>query len=240
MELPIFNELESMWFRSKPAPRRAEPPSSGPTSSGPASSGPASSGPTSSGPDSNGPTSAGSPAPAERPADTGAAESPVSAGEPVAGARTLGGETIELTTIPGAAAPAGAGAGASATNAAMGDTMRSDFAREDPPASEQSADPGWRTVADDGWLAASHAAEASVQEVTSAGLPKRRPMAQLVPGGVEKPTASAAQRRSPEAVRGLLSAYHRGVQRGREQTTDDESTGSDASQSTQAGKERRA
>ncbi|WP_239677656.1 sensor histidine kinase [Natronosporangium hydrolyticum] len=260
MELPIFNELESMWFRSKPAPRRAEPASSGPTgngptssgptgngptssgptSSGPTSSGPTSSGPTSSGPTSNGPDRAGSPAPAEHSADTGSAEGPASAGEPVAGARTLGGETIELTTIPGAAAPAGAGAGASANNAAMGDTMRSDFAREDPPASEQPADPGWRTVADDGWLAASHAAEASVQEVTSAGLPKRRPMAQLVPGGVEKPTASAAQRRSPEAVRGLLSAYHRGVQRGREQTTDDESTGSDASQSTQAGKERRA
>ncbi len=48
-------------------------------------------------------------------------------------------------------------------------------------------------------------------------------MAQLVPGGVEKPT-NAVQRRTPEAVRGLLSAYHRGVQRGRTHPTDDHST----------------
>jgi hypothetical protein len=39
-------------------------------------------------------------------------------------------------------------------------------------------------------------------------------MSQLVPGGVEKGTVSA-HKRTPEAVRGLLSAYHRGVQRGR-------------------------
>jgi hypothetical protein len=48
-------------------------------------------------------------------------------------------------------------------------------------------------------------------------------MAQLVPGGVEKATANA-NRRSPEQVRGLLSAYHRGVQRGRTRTGDDAKT----------------
>ena len=46
------------------------------------------------------------------------------------------------------------------------------------------------------------------------GLPRRVPMAQLVPGAVEVESA-ASDRRTPEAVRGLLSAYHRGVQRGR-------------------------
>ncbi|MPZ26157.1 MAG: hypothetical protein GEV12_06825 [Micromonosporaceae bacterium] len=95
---------------------------------------------------------------------------------------------------------------------------------------------GWRTAADDGWQAASTAAEATVQEMTAAGLPKRRPMAQLVPGGVERGPASA-QHRSPEAVRGLLSAYHRGVQRGREQMPDGPD-GMDGSPSTPAGKER--
>jgi hypothetical protein len=49
---------------------------------------------------------------------------------------------------------------------------------------------------------------------TRSGLPKRVPQAQLVPGGVEN-GARAQQRRSPDEVRGLLSAYHRGVQRGR-------------------------
>jgi hypothetical protein len=69
-------------------------------------------------------------------------------------------------------------------------------------------------------VAASQAADPQVDGTTSAGLPRRVPMAQLVPGGVEKATANA-NRRSPEQVRGLLSAYHRGVQRGRTRTGDD-------------------
>jgi hypothetical protein len=79
--------------------------------------------------------------------------------------------------------------------------------------------PSWQTAADDGWRAASAASEVPVTETTEAGLPKRVPMAQLVPGGVERP-AAAAQRRTPEGVRGLLSAYHRGVQRGRSEPKD--------------------
>jgi hypothetical protein len=93
-------------------------------------------------------------------------------------------------------------------------------------------DESWRTAADDGWRAASRVADFAVQERTPAGLPKRQPMAQLVPGGVEKGPSTAAQRRSPEAVRGLLSAYHRGVQRGREQTPDDQPGDSGGSPST--------
>jgi hypothetical protein len=49
---------------------------------------------------------------------------------------------------------------------------------------------------------------------TRSGLPKRVPQAQLVPGGVED-AGRNTNRRSPDEVRGLLSAYHRGVQRGR-------------------------
>lgn len=82
---------------------------------------------------------------------------------------------------------------------------------------------GWRTAADDGWRAASAASDVQVAATTSTGLPKRTPMAQLVPGAVEKPSA-AVQRRTPESVRGLLSAYHRGVQRGRRNPTDSNPT----------------
>ncbi|GAB3946163.1 hypothetical protein GCM10027614_39230 [Micromonospora vulcania] len=75
-----------------------------------------------------------------------------------------------------------------------------------------------------------------MNETTTTGLPKRKPMAQLVPGAVEKPTISS-QRRTPEAVRGLLSAYHRGVQRGR--NTSDNPTSPEATpggqQSSQSG-----
>lgn len=86
---------------------------------------------------------------------------------------------------------------------------------------------GWQTAADDGWRAASAASAVPVEETTQAGLPKRVPMAQLVPGGVDKATTSV-QRRTPESVRGLLSAYHRGVQRGRTQPKDDDSTDPEA------------
>jgi signal transduction histidine kinase len=86
----------------------------------------------------------------------------------------------------------------------------------------QAEQPGsaWQTAADEGWRKASAVTEVAVSDTTATGLPKRVPMAQLVPGGVERPTNSV-QRRTPEAVRGLLSAYHRGVQRGRSHTSDE-------------------
>jgi anti-sigma regulatory factor (Ser/Thr protein kinase) len=98
----------------------------------------------------------------------------------------------------------------------------------------------WRTAADEGWQAARAAAEQTVDTTTTAGLPKRTPMAQLVPGGVDR-GGNPAQKRTPEGVRGLLSAYHRGVQRGRtkEQSTNPEETPG-GQQSSQAGKEHEA
>jgi signal transduction histidine kinase len=72
----------------------------------------------------------------------------------------------------------------------------------------------WRSAADDGWRAAQAASDPEVVGTTETGLPKRVPMAQLVPGGVEQ-AGAGAERRSPDAVRGLLSAYHSGVERGR-------------------------
>ncbi|GAB2609808.1 hypothetical protein Aab01nite_23860 [Paractinoplanes abujensis] len=97
----------------------------------------------------------------------------------------------------------------------------------------------WQTAADEGWQAAQAAAEAQVDTTTTAGLPKRTPMAQLVPGGVDR-GGNSVQRRTPEGVRGLLSAYHRGVQRGRniESTNPEETPG--GQQSSQAGKEHEA
>jgi HAMP domain-containing protein len=90
-------------------------------------------------------------------------------------------------------------------------------APQTPPAGQYQA-PGeesWRTAADDGWRAAAAAAEPSVSGTTRSGLPKRVPAAQLVPGGVDNRANAAKNRRTPDEVRGLLSAYHRGVQRGR-------------------------
>ena len=82
------------------------------------------------------------------------------------------------------------------------------------PRPRLAAEDRWRTAADEGWQRAMAAAEPVDAGTTRSGLPKRVPQAQLVPGGVQ--TGPRTQnRRTPDEVRGLLSAYHRGVQRGR-------------------------
>ncbi|MEN3610402.1 nitrate- and nitrite sensing domain-containing protein [Plantactinospora sp. ZYX-F-223] len=83
------------------------------------------------------------------------------------------------------------------------------------PAAPNGTEGSWRTAADEGWARASRAAEPANGGTTRSGLPKRVPQAQLVPGGVEPKSARERTRRTPDEVRGLLSAYHRGVQRGR-------------------------
>ena len=137
MELPIFREVESAWFRS-------------------------------------------------------------SATSPVA-------ETAETDPWSGAEADAGAMVGASHSYARTG--AEAGRVPDD--------DVGWRSAADDGWRAAQAAMEPETGGLTEMGLPRRVPMAQLVPGGVDT-SGGVSDRRSPDSVRGLLSAYHRGVQRGRD------------------------
>nr|GID82717.1 hypothetical protein Ade03nite_16410 [Actinoplanes derwentensis] len=82
------------------------------------------------------------------------------------------------------------------------------------PKPRRAGEERWRTAADDGWHLARAASDPKDAGTTRSGLPVRIPQAQLVPGGVET-TPRAQHRRNPDEVRGLLSAYHRGVQRGR-------------------------
>ena len=169
MELPIFRELESNWFRT------------------------------------------------QRPADEAASRT----------AANPGGAARPATPAPGFAAPSAPPARPAASQD-----------EDPPPVRRPTGGSGWQTAADEGWRAASAAKAGPVEATTAKGLPKRTPMAQLVPGGVEKPAVSV-QRRSPEAVRGLLSAYHRGVQRGRTNPMDGTSTNPEATpggqQSSQSG-----
>ncbi len=99
----------------------------------------------------------------------------------------------------------------------------------------------WRTAADEGWRVAAAVASTDKGQLdtTEKGLPKRVPMTQLVPGGVERATTSQ-HRRTPEAVRGLLSAYHRGVQRGRGSRPGDAENTTAGPQNSQGGKEHEA
>lgn len=126
-----------------------------------------------------------------------------------------------MTNPPRSAAPyrgTPAAAGADHGPVGNGSGQGHGLPRRPDPAQES-----WQTAADEGWRAASAAASMTPVDTTQAGLPRRVPMAQLVPGGVDK-SASSVQRRTPEAVRGLLSAYHRGVQRGRSQPKDEDPT----------------
>jgi hypothetical protein len=88
------------------------------------------------------------------------------------------------------------------------------------PAEEPADDAAARfaTAADEGWRAASGAAAERPDELTAAGLPKRRPRARLVPGsaGSAVLAASASPTRSAESVRGRLASYQQGVRQGRE------------------------
>ncbi|GAA3770090.1 hypothetical protein GCM10022225_66200 [Plantactinospora mayteni] len=177
MELPIFRELESAWFRTR---RKPEETGGQPQGAGTAS-----------------------PAPGQAVAvDTAVPDVAQAGSVPTGNAATM------HSPRPGGQQP-GSGPITNGTG--------------------RPGEGGWRTAADDGWRAAMAATATATtgSQTTQTGLPKRVPMAQLVPGAVEKPTTSV-QRRTPEAVRGLLSAYHRGVQRGRTHPTDDQSTNPEA------------
>jgi methyl-accepting chemotaxis protein len=170
MELPIFRELESAWFRVTGSFPQVSP----------------------TGGDTSAPTGAVPDAAPASPAPAGAGGR--KAARPKSGITTDSAQMAGVTMSTGTPRPGGIGGTAGAAG----------------PGGEVT----WRTVADDGWSAAQAAARPSDGGTTEIGLPKRVPMAQLVPGGVETP-AGGPQRRTPDSVRGLLSAYTRGVQRGR-------------------------
>jgi hypothetical protein len=87
-----------------------------------------------------------------------------------------------------------------------------------PPAQDTSTHDGWESEADAGWQAADAASTPVAEEVTAAGLPKRRPGAFLVPGSVTPGVSaqpSPAGGRSADSVRDRMSSFQRGLSLGR-------------------------
>ncbi|MGW4500468.1 sensor histidine kinase [Micromonospora sp. NPDC004336] len=166
-------------------------------------------------PDFNQPPQAQPSAPAQQPAP--AQPAPAESRPPRLPTRTPGSTT---TPSPAQAPPPSYAPPAPARPAAQ-DAAPAAPAPEPAPAADAEA---WRTAADEGWSRASRAAEPAAGGTTRSGLPKRVPQAQLVPGGIEPRGGRDRSRRTPDEVRGLLSAYHRGVQRGRAVGTDQNST----------------
>ncbi|MFJ8632915.1 nitrate- and nitrite sensing domain-containing protein [Streptomyces sp. NPDC093568] len=104
------------------------------------------------------------------------------------------------------------GAAASGTNGARP-------ARQEAPApapTPESNGDSWRSQNDERWQQASALRKPKAGGVTSSGLPRRVPKANLVQGAAEAtPQGGPQVSRAPEDVRGRLSNLRRGVQRGR-------------------------
>ncbi|SBT64370.1 Signal transduction histidine kinase [Micromonospora sediminicola] len=202
-EAPIFREMEAVWFRSHgedettifTRPRFDEPPA---------------------------PTQPAAPSPAPVPPavpEPAASMQPTAATRPPLPTRTPGAQAAGITTPPPYSPPPVPPTRPAAAAPPPANPV------SPAPAPASPVDPeAWRTAADEGWTRASRAAEPTTGGTTRSGLPKRVPQAQLVPGGIEPKSGRDRSRRTPDEVRGLLSAYHRGVQRGRTAGADPTST----------------
>ncbi|QRP51082.1 nitrate- and nitrite sensing domain-containing protein [Amycolatopsis sp. FDAARGOS 1241] len=92
-----------------------------------------------------------------------------------------------------------------------------------PPAAPQptatpSAD--WSFGSDEGWRTVQSVSQSTPTSFTSAGLPRRRRGEQLLPGSAPPPSGAANPRPTRDAhdVRGRLSSFQQGIQRGRHRT----------------------
>ncbi|TLS44114.1 HAMP domain-containing protein [Streptomyces montanus] len=95
---------------------------------------------------------------------------------------------------------------------------------QDAPATADSNGNGagdWRSANDQRWQRAEQLKKPKAGGVTSSGLPRRVPKANLVEGTAESTSQGGPQvSRAPEDVRGRLSNLRRGVQRGRNAGSD--------------------
>ncbi|MGH4034440.1 nitrate- and nitrite sensing domain-containing protein [Actinomycetota bacterium Odt1-20B] len=120
------------------------------------------------------------------------------------------------STAPGGTAPSD-GDAASNGNAASNGTGSAPAAAPHDNAEGDS----WRSSNDDRWQRAEQLRAPRAGGVTSSGLPRRVPKANLVEGTAEQtPQGGPQVSRDPEDVRGRLSNLRRGVQRGRSAGSD--------------------
>jgi hypothetical protein len=90
-----------------------------------------------------------------------------------------------------------------------------------PAATASNGDGDWRTSNDNRWQRAEQLKKPKAGGVTSSGLPRRVPKANLVEGTAETtPQGGPQVSRAPEDIRGRLSNLRRGVQQGRNAGSD--------------------
>ncbi|MCH5674346.1 sensor histidine kinase [Streptomyces gilvus] len=95
------------------------------------------------------------------------------------------------------------------------------------PVSENNGETSsWRSANDERWQQAAQLRKPKAGGVTSSGLPRRVPKANLIEGAAESiPQGGPSVSRAPEDVRGRLSNLRRGVQRGRSAGAGSETNG---------------
>jgi hypothetical protein len=90
---------------------------------------------------------------------------------------------------------------------------------------------GWSSPADEGWRAAEALESPSAAGLTPAGLPRRIPQANLVPGGVTESKGAYEQpgpTRSAAVTSQRMASFQRGSREGRAALRSDESSGTES------------
>ncbi len=73
----------------------------------------------------------------------------------------------------------------------------------------------WQSAGDEGWRAAKSAAAPSAGGVTSTGLPRRVPQANIVPGSAGTLASAANPELSAESARNRMASFQHGLRRAR-------------------------
>jgi len=96
-------------------------------------------------------------------------------------------------------------------------TTRPSAGSQGVQAGQPAAQSSWTSPADEGWRAAQALAVPAAGDTTQAGLPRRVPRANLVPGSVGggDDAEADALARSPDAARTRMASFQRGVREGR-------------------------
>jgi signal transduction histidine kinase len=127
----------------------------------------------------------------------------------------IGGSDGSQVTIPPSVGPA------QDQRLPIFDSLESDWFRRSGKSlsstAASAAGQSWSSPADEGWRAARVAASPAAGENTTAGLPKRVPRANLVPGSVGggESTEVAPPARSADVIRNRMASFQRGVREAR-------------------------
>jgi signal transduction histidine kinase len=138
-----------------------------------------------------------------------------SAGTTGPGGNGLGGSDGSQVTIPASVGPA------QDQRLPIFDSLESDWFRRSGKSlsstAASAAAQSWSSPADEGWRAARVAASPAAGENTTAGLPKRVPRANLVPGSVGggEGTEVTPPARSADLIRTRMASFQRGVREAR-------------------------